>query len=540
MPTMKLRLLAALAVSFAVGCYDSPHVANDRGQAGQGGGDATADAGLIGKNGQGNEHDSAGNGGNAGGSVGGRAGGTTGGVSGGDGPIGAPGDGGPDAAAKSNGVACAAAVECASGQCIDGYCCNVACTGQCVSCGSAGSRGTCVAVATPRTPCAGSGACAGRCDGINAACVYPDNSTSCGAVASCINGVATTAASCNGSGACTPPATVPCALGCRADVPTCLTNCSSTQKACNGSCIAASDCCGGCSGSKPVCTNGACVARSTGDRCGGDTECLTGHCIDGYCCESACAGQCQSCSATPGKCMATTSPRTPCNGSGACGGHCNGINGASCTYPGAEVSCGAASCSAGMAKPAASCNGSGACASPPAMTCMFGCQPGGTTCSSCRQKSNSNILINPGLDGSLTGWTLGGDGAGRYSANDADDCVNSGSISFGSIGDNVTGQCVPAGANATYYLAYRFKAALAVPGSAGDCTISFYADASCANGLATSDQILSGQSDGTMWVLANGSYKSPAGTGGVRVSCAGFAGYGYYDQFYLGTSLGTF
>ncbi|MEO8214484.1 MAG: hypothetical protein ABI560_14885, partial [Myxococcales bacterium] len=132
-----------------------------------------------------------------------------------------------------------------------------------------------------------------------------------------------------------------------------------------------------------------------------------------------------------------------------------------------------------------------------------------------------------------------GDGQGRYSPNDVDGCTASGSFSFLSIGDNVSSDCKMASPNTKYYLAYRFKALTAVPGSSGDCRISFY-DQGCSNSVGESDEVISPPSDANSWVKIDGSATSPAGTGGVRVTCAGFAGYGYYDQFYLGLTAGTF
>jgi len=277
-----------------------------------------------------------------------------------------------------------------------------------------------------------------------------------------------------------------------------------------------------------------------GEQCTTDDECLNGHCVDGYCCESACTGQCESCSAMPGQCVAVTTPRTPCRGSGACAGECNGTDGASCVYPGEEKTCAQASCSGSTAKAAATCDGDGACSMQDTTTCKYGCQPGTAVCSTCRQKSSANILTNPGLDGSLEGWELGGDGQGRYSANDADSCANSGSFSFASIGDNASSACKGASPNKTYYLAYKFKSLAATPGASGDCSILFYDSASCGNELGRSSEVISPASDANSWVAASDSAKSPAGTAGIRVFCAGFAGHGYYDQFYLGLTAGTF
>ena len=49
----------------------------------------------------------------------------------------------PDAAPLTNGQPCSMATDCASGQCADGVCCNVDCSGRCRACNLAGSVGTC-------------------------------------------------------------------------------------------------------------------------------------------------------------------------------------------------------------------------------------------------------------------------------------------------------------------------------------------------------------------------------------------------------------
>ena len=94
--------------------------------------------------------------------------------------------------------------------------------------------------------------------------------------------------------------------------------CSGTMKVCNGGCIAASECCGGCSGNTPVCSNGSCVGRPLGDTCTAGSVCTSGMCADGVCCDATCTGQCESCATTSnrGRCVATTTPRTACAGSG--------------------------------------------------------------------------------------------------------------------------------------------------------------------------------------------------------------------------------
>lgn len=66
---------------------------------------------------------------------------------------------------RANGSSCASDEECESGACVDGICCNDACTGTCESCAVPGSVGSCVIVPAMTDP---DGECgpAGYCDGI--------------------------------------------------------------------------------------------------------------------------------------------------------------------------------------------------------------------------------------------------------------------------------------------------------------------------------------------------------------------------------------
>jgi hypothetical protein len=91
-------------------------------------------------------------------SKGGASGGASGAV-GGSG-AGANGDNQPPAPNPT----CTDAAQCASGFCVDGVCCNEACSGTCVSCNQAQSPGTCMPVsgaedASANTPCTGVSIC---------------------------------------------------------------------------------------------------------------------------------------------------------------------------------------------------------------------------------------------------------------------------------------------------------------------------------------------------------------------------------------------
>jgi uncharacterized repeat protein (TIGR01451 family) len=280
------------------------------------------------------------------------------------------GAGGACVPKKPDGVACAASNQCANASCADGVCCNQACGGQCQACDIPGSVGQCVAVTGAprgaRAACAGSGTCAGTCDGGNiASCAYP--TAQCRG-ASCAAGVATAAASCDGAGACPASATAGCspylcgAIGC------------------NSTCTTDAECAGG-----DFCnSSGACVPKKAdGAACLASSECGNGSCADGVCCNQACNGQCEACDApgSVGQCVAVSGTphgaRSACTGAGSsCGGACDGVQPAACAYPDPATSCRDAACSGGTATAAATCDGAGACPPPVTASCdPYACGP---------------------------------------------------------------------------------------------------------------------------------------------------------------------
>jgi hypothetical protein len=102
-------------------------------------------------------------------------------------------DGTGSCKAKS-GLTCTTNAECASGFCVDGVCCNAACSGPCVSCNQVGRAGACTpyqAGTDPQAECGqGDGVCQSTCDGAGN-CAFPQYSVSCG---NCMT--------CNGYGSC--------------------------------------------------------------------------------------------------------------------------------------------------------------------------------------------------------------------------------------------------------------------------------------------------------------------------------------------------
>ena len=82
---------------------------------------------------------------------------------------------------------CNSGGECASNNCVDGYCCDSACGWVCTSCALPGQEGLCSLVGAgddPDEECPGANACGSTCDG-NGACEYAPDGTNCSICASC-------------------------------------------------------------------------------------------------------------------------------------------------------------------------------------------------------------------------------------------------------------------------------------------------------------------------------------------------------------------
>jgi MYXO-CTERM domain-containing protein len=116
------------------------------------------------------------------------------------------------------GTACTDGVDCVSGICTDGVCCDTPCSGQCEACDVEGAAGRCLPVTGAphgtRTACTAGGAedpCQGTtCDGAaRSQCSGFVAGVMCRAAA-CENGIAALEASCNGTGICPASTTSDC------------------------------------------------------------------------------------------------------------------------------------------------------------------------------------------------------------------------------------------------------------------------------------------------------------------------------------------
>jgi len=212
----------------------------------------------------------------------------------------------------SNGTACTIGMECSSGNCIDGVCCNTTCVGACKACNVAGSNGTCTNIANgqdPASECTGAQVCNGA-----AACVGGPNGAVCGANSECASTFCIDGVCCNNV----------CNTICKAcNIAGSVGTCSNTA---NGQ-DPANECPGvtNCNGA------GACALLANGTACAIGGECSSGNCVDGVCCNAICAGTCQACNVpgNTGICSNIALNGTDNNPVGACVGvnSCDGMGG---------------------------------------------------------------------------------------------------------------------------------------------------------------------------------------------------------------------
>lgn len=182
---------------------------------------------------------------------------------------------GAGACKVEKGQACSMATQCLTGNCVDGFCCDTACTESCKACSTAKTtkpNGTCdfVTIGTdpdndcPTDPTSG---CQrnGMCNGAGACQLY-NNMTVC-VTSTCSMGTQTNADTCNGMGMCIDKGTTNCSpYVCGATI-------------CKATCVTDADCVGTHFCAAPTCT----AKRAAGQPCTGNNQCISTMCSMGLC-----------------------------------------------------------------------------------------------------------------------------------------------------------------------------------------------------------------------------------------------------------------
>jgi hypothetical protein len=280
---------------------------------------------------------------------------------------------------KTDGQPCESASECQHNHCVDGFCCDQACTGACRMCGVLSNLGHCTPIAAgttdPRGVCLNRGqpSCGtnGKCDGQGGCANWPIG-TICGNE-SCTGNLYTPAPTCNAAGQCIGPETLSCSPYVCGSGGRCFNVCSSDAE-----CLPPS-----------TCVDHSCGLKEAGARCSASFECKSDHCAQGFCCLTACSDPCQACNLSPGTCTSvpagSVDPKGMCidYGSSSCAGDgfCDGKGG--CRPTPAGTACGIATCPAGSSTRTAepTCDGNGTCQTPQTTACFpYRCVPGIPLC----------------------------------------------------------------------------------------------------------------------------------------------------------------
>jgi hypothetical protein len=147
-------------------------------------------------------------------------------------------------------------------------------------------------------------------------------------------------------------------------------------------------------------------------------------------------------------------------------------------------------------------------------------------------------MRNPGLDVSATQWVL--KGGAVYASDDVENCLNSGSVRLLDLTDTFT-QCITSlPSAAVFYYGFSFKAY--TDGETGACSLTYYADTTCTNRTAGLEGAsgTAGPATTATWVSGSNQAAMPSDARAIEISCSTAWGRGYFDKFYLRTSVGGF
>jgi len=186
---------------------------------------------------------------------------------------------------------CTAALDCASEICVDGYCCNTVCTGNCDRCNVVGSLGTCTEVASD---------CTGNCDVCSAGNCIPNASACTGNCVTCSGSGTNYSCTANDAlctGNCDVCSGSGTAYNCAANNTVCSSNPSSCD--CTGSGTVFN--CHACPDTYGVCGTPTCSAYT----CGNTYD------NDGYCAYNGYDNAATNYYCSSGSCLCTSSAGTP-------------------------------------------------------------------------------------------------------------------------------------------------------------------------------------------------------------------------------------
>jgi hypothetical protein len=298
---------------------------------------------------------------------------------------------------RTNGEFCNSSLECASGQCVEGVCCDTACDGDCESCALPGSMGACTTVGRGTDPkdacgnynCDGQGTCFEAGYNVNVEDNFCELNSDCKSAYYCKKT--------------------------RVDS-------SVWFHACQG--------------------DGA-----LGASCYSDEQCVSGNCVDEHCCDDRCDGPCVACdlSGVEGTCTSRSHEEDPEQG---CGEY-------NCDGEGACLTAGPASDSGSCqdhsdCKPGYICVEGGIC---PGDNCYATCVPNGARGEACDVNEDcssghcvDNVCCNetcgdiceacdiPGHAGTCTPYAGGTDPeneCGAYTCTGSNQCYSAGSYNLG-------------------------------------------------------------------------------------------------------------
>jgi hypothetical protein len=319
---------------------------------------------------------------------------------------------------------------------------------------------------------------------------------------------------------------------------------SGTPKPGHPACTGTGACQGSCNNTKASCTLPGAETTCRQSSCGGTPPTATNQAVcDGNgSCPNLSTTPCSPCICGATSCLTSCSSSTQCASAAACMG-------------GACQTCGSGQsvCGNGCYNLQSDPNHCGNCTNPCSVgtpLCVSGacvqcstlsdCLSGYVACSAshtcvCRQKSSTNLLQNPGFDGSLSGWNPGP--SASWSPSDAEGCPGSGSASYPSALTSGMTQCISTGVgpNQPYYFGLRFT-------GESICSTAYYSDTTCTNVVSGSTGItLQGNAGPTNWTAAlSGSDVTPAGTHSLMVNCGPVVGAGSVDLIYVNTSTYSF